>query len=705
MTEIENRNTHQINEINTINIKPPALSNLKTKLLLFSFLLLIGLILSLFTISDVDIWWHLKTGEWILKNHSLPSNDLFTYTLPQNVRWHDTQWLFQTLSAIVHHVGGWNTLIGLRVVWVFILCSGLWLWLRERKIPASYTFLSASLVIVNCRYRFGIRPELLTFSLLTFQLWLYDKSINKGKLYIVPLLLIQLLWANWHSSSVLGIFVGFAFVVNQLILNYPHRFQQPDSKKFTILCLPLTPSLSHKGRGLVLKIYLPALILVTLLNPNGWVAPLFALTESKRLSILEIQPPSFAFFIGASGLTLLLAMIGVRHFFERKSIYLAVLSFAFTIQSFQMFRFFPYLAIVSSPIQAIGIKIIADTIKAIRWKVARVVSYVFAIVIIIIAFMLNIKSDEKPLFTFGVDESKFPVSAVDFVLKENIQGHLYNEYGMGGYLVYRLTPERKVFIFPEAHLNSALVDRTMNTTDVMEWRRIFDEYQITYAITNCARGLISTKGIYTIPRIILSWADWRLVFWDDIAMVFVKDIPEYKDLIARCNCRIFPESLPYKNNPVSNIQEVETFVETQCLASLQQRQLIEKELLRVIEECPQHFRAAIALGLLRDAQGNPQGAIEAYRIAERIIPNHPELLQLFARWNLIQGNYEKAIEYINKAISNGLNKVDGLYNIAFIQYRAGRKDDALKTVNKLLKIHPKHQNGQKLYEQLTKNIN
>jgi len=684
MAEIENRNTHQINEINTINIKPLALSNLKTKLLLFSFLLLIGLILSLFTISDVDIWWHLKTGEWILKNRSLPFNDPFTYTIPQNVRWNDTQWLFQILATIVHRIGWWNALIGLRVLWVFILCSGLWLWLRERKIPASYAFLSASLVIVNCRYRFGIRPELLTFSFLVLQLWLYERSINRGKLYIVPLLLIQFLWANWHSSSVLGIFVGITFVINQYISNYLYKPQRSDVETRGIASLQM------------LKIYLPALVLVTLLNPNGWVAPLFALTESKRLSILEIQPPSFAFFIGASGLTLLLAMIGVRHFFERKSIYLAVLSFAFTIQSFQMFRFFPYLAIVSSPIQAIGIKIIADAIQTIKWRAVRVVAYIFAVAIIIIGCILNIKSDEKPLFTFGVDESKFPVSAVDFVLKENIQGHLYNEYGMGGYLVYRLTPERKVFIFPETRLNGDLLDRTMNTTDVGEWRRIFDEYQITYAIMNCARGLISTKGIYTIPRIILSWADWRLVFWDDIAMVFVKDIPEYKELIARCNCRIFPESLPYKNNPVSNIEEVEVFIKNQS-----RWQLIEKELLRVIEECPQHFRAALALGLLRDAQGNSQGAIEAYRIAERIIPNHPELLQLFARWNLIRGNYEKATEYINNAISNGLNKVGGLYNLAFIQYRAGRKDDALKTVNKLLKIQPEHQNGQKLFEQIT----
>jgi len=682
MTEIKNRNTQL-----------PVLSNLKTELLLFSLLLLIGLILSLFTISDVDIWWHLKTGEWILKNRSLPFNDPFTYTIPQNVRWNDTQWLFQILSAIVHHIGGWNALIGLRVVWVFILCSGLWLWLRERKIPAGYAFLSASLVIVNCRYRFGIRPELLTFSLLTFQLWLYKKSINRGKLYIVPLLLIQLLWANWHSSSVLGVFVGIAFVVNQFISRYLYKSQQSTVETQYLASLQM------------LKIYLPSLILVTLINPNGWITPLFALTESKRFSILEIQPPLFAFFVGASGLTLLLAIIGVRHFFERKSIYLAVLSLAFTIQSFQMFRFFPYLTIVSSPIQAIGIKIITDAIQTIRWRAVRVVSYTFAIAIIIIGCMLNIKSDEKLPFTFGVDESKFPVSAVDFVLKENIQGRLYNDYGTGGYLVYCLTPERKVFIFPEARLNGALLDRTMNTIIVEEWRRIFDEYQITYAIMNCARGPISTKGIYTIPRIIFSWADWHLVFWDDIAMVFVKDIPEYKNLISRYTCRVFPEPIPYRNNPVSNIQEVEAFVETQNIASLQRGQSIEKELLRVIEESPQHFRAALTLGILRDAQENPQGAIEAYRIAKRIVPNHPELLQLFARWNLVQGNYKKAIDYINKAISNGLDKVDGLYNIAFIQYRAGRKDDALKTVNKLLKIQPEHQNGQKLYEQLTKNGN
>jgi hypothetical protein len=41
-------------------------------------LLAIGFTLAPNTISDPDLWWHLRTGEWILQNASLPSADPFS---------------------------------------------------------------------------------------------------------------------------------------------------------------------------------------------------------------------------------------------------------------------------------------------------------------------------------------------------------------------------------------------------------------------------------------------------------------------------------------------------------------------------------------------------------------------------------------------------------------------------------------------------
>ena len=40
--------------------------------------LLAVLFIRVFYISDPDIWWHLRTGDWILAHHTVPSTDPFS---------------------------------------------------------------------------------------------------------------------------------------------------------------------------------------------------------------------------------------------------------------------------------------------------------------------------------------------------------------------------------------------------------------------------------------------------------------------------------------------------------------------------------------------------------------------------------------------------------------------------------------------------
>ena len=46
--------------------------------------------------SDPDIWWHLRTGEWILQHHSLPYADPFSRSAAQQP-WAAYSWLFEVL--------------------------------------------------------------------------------------------------------------------------------------------------------------------------------------------------------------------------------------------------------------------------------------------------------------------------------------------------------------------------------------------------------------------------------------------------------------------------------------------------------------------------------------------------------------------------------------------------------------------------------
>lgn len=54
----------------------------KDRIHLFSLALLLGLVFPTYSnrMDDLDLWWHLKTCEVVLKDLSLPGHDIFSYT-------------------------------------------------------------------------------------------------------------------------------------------------------------------------------------------------------------------------------------------------------------------------------------------------------------------------------------------------------------------------------------------------------------------------------------------------------------------------------------------------------------------------------------------------------------------------------------------------------------------------------------------------
>jgi hypothetical protein len=84
------------------------------RLRLFAFIALIPTVLAVLLatlgpITSGDLWWHLRTGEWILSSGSLPSTDPFSHTAG------DTHWVLQeygsqVLFALAYRVGGFVAL-------------------------------------------------------------------------------------------------------------------------------------------------------------------------------------------------------------------------------------------------------------------------------------------------------------------------------------------------------------------------------------------------------------------------------------------------------------------------------------------------------------------------------------------------------------------------------------------------------------------
>ena len=666
-----------MSEKDSCRFKPQVIN----KALLFSLILAAGLFLSLFPTNDYDIWWHLKTGEWILQNHSLPPHDIFTYTINPEIRWYDVQWQFQIIVAFFHRLGGWNLLIALRTVWVLLYISILWFWLGGLGVSPSSRFLTTFLIILVTRFRFNVRPEILSLSLLAVQVWLYDRGLCKNRLHILPLLLIQFYWANWHSSCILGLFLCFVFCLSYLVKFHVRAEGKSGMERISIWKLGL---------------FCCAIVMVTLMNRYGWVTPVYALTESNKRYILEFQSPRLDFFVGARGLILILSILGWRRLLDRGNLFFPILIPVFLFQSFRMIRFFPYLMVCLAPLLSYGISLVIDKTLSFR-PLFRLPVVLVMIALLFFITAGNIHTDSKPMLKLGVDESTFPKGAVDFVLKEKIQGRMFNEAGYGGYLIWRMAPLRKVFIFCDTYLNRVLLERTMNIDEDNLWRELFDEYQVTYAIYNCPQlPLTGKRG--TLSALILSWKDWKLVFWDDVSMVFVKDLPQYQDLIARRTSKILPEHIPFRDNPVPEIPALE-----KMFMDPRESTGVEKELLRAINDSPRHFRAAFALALFREINGaDPKSVLDAYHAAESVAPDDPTLLQYLARWYFKKGLFEESIKYQKKALAR-FKAAPGYYSLALAEYQAGQYREAKKSIKKAFNMDPSNPEIRKFKEWLEGN--
>ena len=68
---------------------------------LFAFVLWRSLALKL-TVRDLDNWWHLKVGDWILQNHAFPHTGIFSATAA-NRPWAAYSWGYEILLSLWWH--------------------------------------------------------------------------------------------------------------------------------------------------------------------------------------------------------------------------------------------------------------------------------------------------------------------------------------------------------------------------------------------------------------------------------------------------------------------------------------------------------------------------------------------------------------------------------------------------------------------------
>ena len=152
--------------------------------------------------------------------------------------------------------------------------------------------------------------------------------------------------------------------------------------------------------------------------------------------------------------------------------------------SFMHVRYIPFFLIASLPV--IGKTFSKQNLIGTA-KVVLIPSAIIAAMFFAVDETGNIKNIRTGKW---IDENRYPVKAADFIITSNFSGNMYNHYNWGGYLIWRLAPDRKVFIDgrfldEKIYLQSMSVNIAFSKEDeaLPQWKSILESYGVNYIIT------------------------------------------------------------------------------------------------------------------------------------------------------------------------------------------------------------------------------
>ena len=684
------------------------------KLSSFFGLLAIGLVFGLLAVSanievkDLDLWLHIKTGKVILETGMIPDHDIFSCTVAGRP-WVNHEWLFQVIVYIIHSLAGFDGLITMQVLLViFTLLILLVLgYSKDRQLAIIFVLIQVLLVYQS---RFTIRPDL--YSLLFFVLYMYILSLHIDKRWSVfALFFIQVLWTNMHGFFFFGpIFITIAIVAEGLkrYVKLPYEWNQ-------------TGRLTDEEYARLQIIWIFALF-ACFINPlwvDGAIYPIKILsgigTESKVFfqSIMELQKPitqANIFEIGENVNFKILIIISFFSFiFNRRKIDISALFIwlvflLFSLSAMRNMVFFAFAAYLAYMVNIISIRS-EDVIplQFISSKFKNITGLMFKIAVIFWMLDYGLSMTDRGYFDFdvyerkaefgGVSKRNYPYHAADFLVQNKIKGNFFNDFNSGAYLIGRTYPAIRVFIDGRTELYGS---EYFSEVYLKIWKegneKLFDamaqKYNITGAFLNSARQDLSPKML----KMFYNKRDWKLVYFDYDACIFLKDVPQYKDIIARFAVDLThwqPPKLDLLRVGSKRITPLKNINRSHTLMSLELYDAAFKEGQEIMKIAPDELEAYRLMGRIYDQRKEYEKAFENIRVASTFAP-----FDVYIRFDLAAayehlGDYKGASKQYEKIISFDSGNPKGFYGLARTYAHDGQDQNAVDALKHAISFDAK----------------
>jgi hypothetical protein len=473
------------------------------------FVVILGL--GLFTmaargVTDPDVWWHLRTGQLIVQTHAVFHADPYSFTRFGET-WVDHEWLSQVLIFGLYRLAGWAGLIaGFGAVIAAAFMVVFWRCPGRPYVAGVITLLGAFASAPS----WGVRPQMLTLLLASLLLLILERSYQRPRmLWWTPLLM--LLWVNLHAGYALGIALIALFLVGDALdTAFGFKDGPPPAARLRSLALALL-----------------ACTAVVPLNPYGaamYSYPLHTLGSRAMQSYIgEWLSPDFHQHRYLPMLVMILATIALpalspRRLRPREVLLLSVASFA----GLRSVRHIPIYALIAIPILSAMVlaclreRGVARRIEAKSLPMTPAKTFLNAVLLagflVFTVARVRLVSNRQA----ATEAKEFPAGAVSFIAAQRPLAPILNHYNWGGYFIWRLYPQYRVYIDGRADLYGDVFMDDLATTYYLRgnsWRTPFEKWGIRTVVLPPDAPLVT--ALRALP-------DWKTIYADDLAVVLTK---------------------------------------------------------------------------------------------------------------------------------------------------------------------------------------
>jgi hypothetical protein len=461
---------------------------------------------------DHDLWWHLRSGRWMVEHEAILRADPFSHTRASAIR-QPSDWIAQLVFYATWATGG---LTAVALLTAGLATAGTALILAACKGPALLRAAVVTLAAATSTVFWTARPQMFTFVLtavVVLVLTRLRRHRGAGARRVWVLVPMFAVWSNLHLGWFYGLGVLWGTVAGELLQRVRRR---PSDQAATPDALPLPAWRSLMGVAALSS-------LAVMVNPVGPRVYGLILTQVElgRRFIQENQPPSprnpitLPFFLMLA-LTVLVLVVRRR----RVSVTDALLVGGTALASLNAVRTVSLFATVAAPVLSHHAAALLDARRQARSS-ERVASSVSsgspvanaAIVTVVVAVAVVTSAVRlAPDRVRAELRRKYPVAAVEWIRRARPPGPMFNTFDWGGYLIWTL-PEYPVSIDGRADLYADHLPQYSRLLRGTGW-------EAEFALQGVRLALLNTNGPLT--RAVETHPDWQMVYQDRLATVLVK---------------------------------------------------------------------------------------------------------------------------------------------------------------------------------------